>query len=142
MTFMVQFPIDANPVPKGRPKFSKIGGFVRTYTPRKTSDYETIVRETARQAMGPTEVLETPVAVYLYIRLPIPKSYPKKRLEACLRGLERPTKKPDIDNLAKSVLDGLNGVVYVDDGQIVSLHVTKVYSSAPGVDVLIKEELP
>jgi Holliday junction resolvase RusA-like endonuclease len=142
MTYMMHFTIEGTPVPKGRPKFSKVGGFVRTYTPKKTSDYETIVQETAKQAMGPTEVLETPLAVYLYFRLPIPKSYPKKRLEACLRGLERPTKKPDIDNLAKSVLDGLNGIVYLDDGQIVSLHVTKVYSSAPGVDVLVKEELP
>lgn len=142
MTYMMHFTIEGIPVPKGRPKFSKIGGFVRTYTPKKTSDYETTVQETAKQAMGPTEVLETPLAVYLYFRLPIPKSYPKKRLEACLRGLERPIKKPDIDNLAKSVLDGLNGIVYRDDGQIVSLHVTKVYSSAPGVDVLVKEELP
>ena len=142
MTFMVQFTVEANPVPKGRPKFSKIGGFVRTYTPKKTSDYETIVRETAQQAMGQTEPLETPTAVYLYFRLPIPKSYPKKRLQACLNGSERPIKKPDIDNLAKSVLDGLNGSVYKDDGQIVSLHVTKVYASAPGVDVLVREELP
>lgn len=142
MTFMVQFTVDANPVPKGRPRYSARAGFVRTYTPKKTSDYETIVRETAQQAMGPTDPLETPIAVYLYIRLSIPKSYPKKRLQACLKGLERPIKKPDIDNLAKSVLDGLNGIVYRDDGQIVSLHVTKVYASVPGVDVLVREELP
>jgi Holliday junction resolvase RusA-like endonuclease len=142
MTYMMQFTIDANPVPKGRPKFSKVGGFVKTYSPKKTVDYEQIVRQTAAQAMGQTELLETPVAVYLYVRLPIPKSYPRKRLEACLRGLERPTKKPDIDNLAKSVLDGINGVIWKDDSQIVSLHVTKVYSTQPGVDVLIKEELP
>jgi Holliday junction resolvase RusA-like endonuclease len=141
MTFMVQFTVDANPVPKGRPKFSKIGGFVRTYTPKKTSDYETIVQTVAQGAMT-REPLETPIAVYLYFRLPIPKSYPKKRLQACLKGLERPIKKPDIDNLAKSVLDGLNGIVYRDDGQIVSLHVTKVYASLPGVDVLVREELP
>ena len=142
MTFMIPFTIDSPPVPKGRPRYSAKAGFVRTYTPKKTSDYETIVRETAQQAMGPNEPLETPVAVYLYIRLPIPKSYPKKRVAACLNGSERPTKKPDIDNLAKSVLDGLNGTVYKDDGQIVSLHVTKVYASAPGVDVLVREELP
>jgi Holliday junction resolvase RusA-like endonuclease len=141
MSFSVQFSIDSPPVPKGRPKFSKIGGFVRTYTPKKTSDYETIVRETAQQAMT-REPLETPTAVYLYFRLPIPKSYPKKRVAACLTGLERPIKKPDIDNLAKSVLDGLNGIVYRDDGQIVSLHVTKVYAASPGVDVLVREELP
>jgi Holliday junction resolvase RusA-like endonuclease len=142
MTYMMQFTIDANPVPKGRPKFSKVGGFVKTYSPKKTVQYEQIVRQTAAQAMGQTELLETPVAVYLYIRLPIPKSYTRKRSEACLSGLERPTKKPDIDNLAKSVLDGINGVVWRDDSQIVSLHVTKVYSTQSGVDVLIKEELP
>lgn len=141
MTYMMQFTIDANPVPKGRPKFSKVGGFVKTYSPKKTVDYEQIVRQTAAQAMGSTDLLETPVAVYLYIRLPIPRSYPRKRSEACLKGLERPTKKPDIDNLAKSVLDGINGVIWRDDSQIVSLHVTKVYSTQPGVDVLIREEL-
>lgn len=141
MTFMVQFHIDAEPVPKGRPKFSKVGGFMRAYTPKKTSDYENIVRETAQQAMGSTGPLETALGAYLYIRLPIPKSHSKKRKLACLSGQEKPIKKPDIDNLAKSVLDGLNGVVWKDDSQIVSLHVTKVYSSGSGVDVLIKEEL-
>lgn len=142
MTYMMQFHIDGIPVPKGRPRYSARAGFVRTYTPKKTTDYEQIVRTAAQQAMGPTELLETPVAVYLYIRLPIPRSYPRKRSEACLKGLERPIKKPDIDNLAKSVLDGINGVIWRDDSQIVSLHVTKVYSTQPGVDVLIREELP
>lgn len=141
MTFMVQFHIDAEPVPKGRPKFSKVGGFMRAYTPKATSDYESIVRATAQQAMGSTDPLETPVGVYLYIRLPIPQSHSKKRQEACLSGLEKPIKKPDIDNLAKSVLDGMNGIVWRDDSQIVSLHVTKVYASGSGVDVLVKEEL-
>jgi Holliday junction resolvase RusA-like endonuclease len=141
MTFMLQFHIDAEPVPKGRPKFSKVGGFMRAYTPKKTSDYESIVRATAQQAMGPTDLLETALGVYLYIRLPIPQSHSKKRKEACLSGQEKPIKKPDIDNLAKSVLDGMNGVIWKDDSQIVSLHVTKVYSSGSGVDVLVKEEL-
>lgn len=141
MTFMLQFHIDAEPVPKGRPKFSQVGGFMRAYTPKKTSDYESIVRATAQQAMGPTDLLETALGVYLYIRLPIPQSHSKKRKEACLSGQEKPIKKPDIDNLAKSVLDGMNGVIWKDDSQIVSLHVTKVYSSGSGVDVLVKEEL-
>lgn len=133
--------MEGNPVPKGRPRFSKVGGFVRSYTPKKTSDYEAQVKAIAQQAMT-REPLETPLAAFLYFRLPIPKSYPKKRIAACLAGSERPIKKPDLDNLAKSVLDGLNGVVWADDSQIVSLHVTKVYASAPGVDVHIREELP
>jgi Holliday junction resolvase RusA-like endonuclease len=141
MTFMLHFHIDGDPVPKGRPKFTSIAGFMRTYTPRKTVDYELTVRAAAKSAMGPTDLLETPVGVYLYIRLPIPKSHSKKRREACLSGHEKPIKKPDIDNLAKSILDGMNGVIWKDDAQIVSLHVTKVYASGAGVDVLIKEEL-
>lgn len=141
MTFMMQFHIDGEPVPKGRPKFTSRAGFMRTYTPRKTVDYELAVKAAAQAAMGPTDLLETPVGVYLYMRLPIPKSHSKKRREACLSGQEKPIKKPDIDNLAKSILDGMNGVVWKDDSQIVSLHVTKVYAGVSGVDVLIKEEL-
>lgn len=140
MTFSLTFHVDINPVPKGRPRFSKVGGFMRSYTPKKTSDYETEVR-TQAQAVMTREPLETPLAVYLYFRLPIPRSHPKKRQEACLNGSERPIKKPDIDNLAKSVLDGLNGVVWHDDSQIVSLHLTKVYARNPGIDLLIREEL-
>lgn len=141
MTLMVNFRIEGVPVPKGRPKFTSMGGFVRAYTPKQTLDYETLVRQEAQAAMGPTDLLETPVGVYLYIRLPIPKSYSKKRTAACLEGKEKPIKKPDLDNLAKAVLDGMNGAIYKDDAQIVSLHLTKVYSSGPGVDVLVKEEL-
>jgi len=140
MTFSLTFHVDINPVPKGRPRFSKVGGFMRSYTPKKTSDYETEIR-TQAQAVMTREPLETPLAVYLYFRLPIPRSHTKKRQEACLNGSERPIKKPDIDNLAKSVLDGLNGVVWHDDSQIVSLHLTKVYARNPGIDLLIREEL-
>ena len=141
MTFSVTLHLDINPVPKGRPRFSKIGGFVRSYTPKKTSDYEAQVKAIAQSAMT-REPLETPLAAFLYFRLPIPKSYTKKRVAACLSCSERPIKKPDLDNLAKSVLDALNGVVYLDDAQLVSLHVTKVYSNNPGVDIMVREELP
>lgn len=141
MTFSVTLHLDINPVPKGRPRFSKIGGFMRSYTPKKTSDYEAQVKAIAQSAMT-REPLETPLAAFLYFRLPIPKSYPKKRIAACLAGSERPIKKPDLDNLAKSVLDGLNGVVYLDDAQLVSLHITKVYDHNPGVDIMVREELP
>lgn len=141
MTFSVTFHLDINPVPKGRPRFSKIGGFVRSYTPKKTSDYEAQIK-TQAQAVMTREPLETPLAAFLCFRLPIPKSYPKKRAQSCLAGSERPIKKPDLDNLAKSVLDALNGIVYLDDAQLVSLHVTKVYAHNPGVDIMVREELP
>jgi Holliday junction resolvase RusA-like endonuclease len=136
---MVTFKVDANPVGKQRARYAKRGNFVQTYTPDKTRNYESLIKEAAIEAMGSSEPLETPVTLYLYIRAPIPKSLPKKRIEACLNGLEKPIKKPDASNVLKSVEDAMNGVVYKDDSQIVNIHVSKVYSSVSGVDVCIKE---
>jgi len=139
MTFMVTFKVDGDPVGKQRARYAKRGNFVQTYTPDKTRNYESLIKEAATQAMGSNEILETPVNLYLYIRAPIPKSLPKKRLEACLNGSEKPIKKPDASNVLKSVEDAMNGVVYKDDSQIVNIHVTKVYSSVSGIDVCVKE---
>ena len=139
MSFMVTFKVDANPVGKQRARYVKRGNFVSTYTPEKTRTYETLIRDAAIEAMGTSEPLETPVTLYLYIRVPIPKSYSKKKLEACLNGMDQPIKKPDASNILKSVEDGMNGIVYTDDSQIINLHVTKVYSTLAGVDVCVKE---
>jgi Holliday junction resolvase RusA-like endonuclease len=139
MSFMVTFKVDADPVGKQRARYAKRGNFVQTYTPDKTRNYESLIKEAAIEAMGSSEPLETPVTLYLYIRAPIPKSLPKKRIEACLNGLEKPIKKPDASNVLKSVEDAMNGVIYKDDSQIVNIHVSKVYSSVSGVDVCIKE---
>jgi Holliday junction resolvase RusA-like endonuclease len=139
MSFMVTFKVDADPVGKQRARYAKRGNFVQTYTPDKTRNYESLIKEAAIEAMGSSEPLETPVTLYLYIRAPIPKSLPKKRIEACLNGLEKPIKKPDASNVLKSVEDAMNGVVYKDDSQIVNIHVSKVYSTVPGVDICVKE---
>jgi Holliday junction resolvase RusA-like endonuclease len=141
MSFMVTFMVEGTPVPKGRPRFARRGKFVSTYSPKTTVDYETKVSEAAQVAMGNSEPLETPVGAYIYITLPIPASYSKKRTQACLSGEERPTKKSDIDNFCKAVLDGMGGIVFVNDSQIVSLHSTKVYGTVGMVEVMVKEEL-
>ena len=141
MTFMVNFMVEGTPVPKGRPRFARRGKFVSTYSPKTTVDYETKVAEAAKEAMGSSEPLETPVGAYIYITLPIPSSYSKKRIQACLSGDERPTKKSDIDNFCKAIFDGMNGIVFLDDSQVVSLHSTKVYGTIGMVEVMVKEEV-
>ena len=137
MTFQLIFSVEGDPVGKQRPRFTKTG---RTYTPKKTSDYEGMIADKAMIAMGPATPLETPVAVYIYINHAIPASYSKKRKEACLNRFERP-KKMDIDNVCKCVLDAMNGIVYVDDRQVVSLHATKRYDTISSVHVCVREEL-
>jgi len=141
MTFIVTYQVEGNPVGKGRPKFARRGNFVSTYTPTKTRDYEDLIKDAARKAMGSNELLETPVTVAIYITVPIPQSYSKKRTEACLSGSERPIKKPDIDNVAKCFLDAMNEIVYKDDTQVLTLHIAKVYGTVGMVEVMVKEDL-
>ena len=139
MTMMITFKVDADPVGKQRARYAKRGNHVMAYTPDKTRNYETLIKAAAIEAMGSSEPLETPVTLYLYIRIPIPKSYSKKRAQDCLNGLEKPIRKPDASNILKSVEDGMNSIVYKDDSQIVNIHVTKVYCSISGIDVCVKE---
>lgn len=70
-------------------------------------------------------------------RFAIAPSWPKKKRIAALVGALRPATTPDADNLVKC-LDGLNGVVWVDDRQIVDAVVRKVYSERPGLTVTVE----
>ena len=141
MTMMIVYSVYGEPVGKGRPRFAKRGNFVSTYTPQKTKTYEDEIRMMAKAAKGASEPLETPVTVAIYIRVGIPASFSKQKRKDALANIERPTKKPDIDNIAKCFLDGMNGIVYLDDKQVVSLHITKVYAETPAVEVMVKEDL-
>jgi Holliday junction resolvase RusA-like endonuclease len=135
----IHFEVKGDPKGKGRPRFGRFGKFTRVYTDKQTQDYETLIKSFAAEAMGSTEPLETAVSVFLYVRHPVPQSYSKKRTEACLSGAEPPCKKPDIDNIAKSFLDAMNGTVYLDDTQVVELNLKKIYSAVAGVNVAIME---
>jgi Holliday junction resolvase RusA-like endonuclease len=141
MTFMTMFMVYGEPVGKGRPRFAKRGNFVSTYTPQKTKTYEDEIRMMASAAMGSSEPLDTPVTVAIYIRVGIPASYSKQKRKDALAGTIKPTKKPDLDNIAKAFLDAMNEIVYLDDKQVVGLHVTKVYAETPAVEVMVTEDL-
>ena len=141
MTFMVTYRVEGSPLGKGRPRFRNTGKFVQTYTPAKTKAYEEEIRDAAKQAMGVSEPLAGAVKVYVMCAYPMPKSMSKADRAKALLGDLKPTKKPDLDNVAKAHLDALNGVIYIDDAQIVRLQVSKVYGEHPCVEVIVMEDL-
>ena len=141
MTMMITYVVYGEPIGKGRPRFARRGAFTHAYTPEKTKTYEDEIRYMARAAMGASPPLETPVTVAIYIRTGIPTSFSKQKRKDALEGILKPTKKPDIDNIAKCFLDGMNDIVYLDDKQVVNLHITKVYAETPAVEVMVKEDL-
>lgn len=49
------------------------------------------------------------------------------------------TSKPDVDNLLKSLFDGLNGVVFIDDSRVSKAFVEKIYGKEPRIEIEFKE---
>lgn len=134
MTFTISGPIKG----KGRPRFSKVGNYVKTYTPEDTLSYENLVAYEYKVQGG--TYTEKALKVYINVFCEIPKSTSKKNRALMLSGGIRPSKKPDCDNIAKIICDALNKVAYKDDSQIVELTVTKDYTDgAPLVKVYLKE---
>ena len=122
---------------KQRPKFSSRGGFVKTYTPDQTINYENYVKMLWLQSGQ--EKLTGNIKATIDAEFLIPKSFSKKK-QAALDGAYC-SKKPDCDNIAKSILDALNGIAYDDDSQIVELTVRKYYTGLGEVAILILEEV-
>ena len=116
--------LPGQPVGKGRPRFG--GG--RAYTPKKTKDYEQLLAAAARFEMDQArlEATELPCKMLILAQFAIPKSWAKWRQQAAQLGEYTPGR-PDIDNVAKAVLDAFNGIVYVDDAQVFDLQVKKTY---------------
>lgn len=134
----IRFSVPGDPVPKARPRATTIGGVARMYTPDRTREYEQRVGMAARDVMCKAPPMSGALAVMLTVRVSVPESWTKARRADALVGLIHPASRPDADNYAKAVLDGLNGVAWRDDSQIVRMYVEKRYSAVPGVDVVIE----
>ncbi|WP_238899337.1 RusA family crossover junction endodeoxyribonuclease [Clostridium sp. YIM B02500] len=96
-------------------------------TPEDTVNYENWVKICYQQQDG-RHFFNEPIRADIRVYHKVPKSYSKKRIEGIKQGLERPQKKPDADNIAKIILDSLNGIAYKDDSQVIELQVSKFFT--------------
>ena len=135
---MIEFIVPGEPKAKGRPKFARRGSFVTTYTPEATANYENWIKLCFQKAYPDWSTTEVQLRVEIKAYFEVPKSKSKKIKELMLDNAIRPTKKPDCDNLAK-VIDSLNGIVWKDDAQVVSLTVDKYYSDIARMVISITE---
>ena len=132
---MIEIVVLGAPAAKGRPRFAKATG--HTYTPEKTRNFEAALKYAAEQVMGDKPPLDGPLELDMRVVVPIAQSWPKKRQAAARELREWPTRKPDFDNFQKCV-DGLNMVVWIDDGQIVRSTFEKRYGEKPGMWIRVK----
>ena len=112
-------------VGKGRPRFG--GG--RVFTPQATVRFEKLIGWEAKVRMGNRKPTPHPVAVSIVITRKRPK---KTKL---------PAPSGDTDNFVKSILDGMNGIVFVDDRQVVQMNAMKQWGEADMITVIVQERL-
>ena len=125
---MIWFTVYGNPIGKARPRFIRATGFC--YTPKTTRQWEeSIIGQALKHR--PKELITRPIALRMDFYLMKPKSVTKKRQYPCVA--------PDCDNLAKSVLDALNGVMFLDDKLVVDMRIRKLYDRTPRVEIIIVE---
>ncbi|WP_137279246.1 RusA family crossover junction endodeoxyribonuclease [Pseudomonas rhizoryzae] len=144
---VVEFVVPGKPIGKGRPRAvtrkrrdkstGQLGTYTAHITPARTEAYEESIARAGEIAMAGRDLIPHPVMVELQILLPIPQSKSKKWKAQAVAGQVFPTTKPDMDNVIKAIYDGLNGVVWRDDVQVVDAIVRKRYAETPCVRVRI-----
>lgn len=130
--------VAGHPVGKARARTvrTKYGRTI-SYTPKKTRRWEDNARMQAQAQMRGRSPLTGPVALRVCAYLAVPSSWPAWKREAALHGHVRPTGKPDLDNLLKAANDAMNGVLWIDDAQVVQIVSDKAYSDTPRVEIQV-----
>jgi Holliday junction resolvase RusA-like endonuclease len=150
MTASLRFEILGEPVPQARARFTRAG---RMYTPAKTRKWKEHVSRTAIAAAaeaGFAQPLTGPLRLSVSFSLPIPPSWTKRKQNQALLNQVLPIGKPDVDNLAKAVMDAINDcidaekrpLIWKDDCQVVTLIAAKRYGATSFVTVAIEEIQP
>ena len=130
--YEVSFEVPGAPIPKGRPKFRRAGGFVQAYTPAKTRNAEKEIVNCFKEQVKDFKMPEKgPVSLAIVFYMPIPKGTSKKQIQAILEQNTVHIKKPDLDNLIKLVQDALNEVAWIDDGCVFNVNAAKCYGLEP-----------
>lgn len=121
---------------KERPRTGKSG---HVYTPKRTKDYEQLVKAHAIAALPNSgySIPTGPVWLDVYIVDKIPKSWSAEKKGRAARGEISPNK-GDLDNRNKAISDALNGIGYLDDKQICKGSQEMVYGAEDFIAVTIR----
>ena len=114
----------------------------RHFPNQKTASYKGVVILFARQAMARASIhapLSGPLSLSVVVYRKMVKASALKT-HSMQAGNIRPATKPDLDNCVKAILDALNGVAFVDDGQVVEIHAAKYYDDGGGERTVVKIE--
>ena len=124
---LMEIVVYGEPIPQGRPRFAN----GHAYEPQRSKNYKLLVRFWVTQHLKKLDAFKPfkiPVKVDLTFHMGVPSSWAKEKRIRAINGQIRPSSRPDIDNLVKSVLDSCNGLLWVDDCIITDLAARKRYT--------------
>ena len=137
LIFLGDFVIPQQVVPQLRPRAAHVAGHTMVYDVHKCKNFKALVAVIAQECWRQPIICSHPIHLEIEFYLSIPKSTSKKKMKLMLEDRLLPTKKPDLDNAAKGVIDGMTGIVWHDDSQIASLYVRKFYDTQPCTKVKV-----
>ena len=140
MNKQINLIVPGNPQGKQRAKTFKRGDFAGAYTPAKTVNYETYIKQLFATKYPAFMPLEGPLMLQFTAYVSIPASTSQKKRALMLEGIIIPEKKPDIDNILKIIMDALESVAYKRDSQIAIAIESKLYSDRPRLELKIQKE--
>lgn len=132
-----EFEVPGKITGKGRPRVNTTTAIA--YTPVKTKEYEELVKQYFIIKYRRINPLEGRIKINITAYFSVPKNTSKKQEENMLNNTISPTKKPDIDNIAKIILDALNKLAFKDDNQITKLEIEKKYGTEEKIFVKVEE---
>ena len=132
-----EFEVEGDIKGKARPRVNSYTGIV--YTPNNTKDYENLIKQFFVIKYPRYIPFENRVHISIVAYFKIPKNTSKKNENLMLENSISPTKKPDIDNVVKIVLDALNKMAFKDDNQVTKIDVEKRYGEKEKIVIRIEE---
>ena len=130
---MIAFTVPGDPVPQPRPRVSTVGGFARAYVPKDhpVHAYRQAVALAAR--LAGLRQTDTPMNVCIVAVFKRPASHVTAK--GAVKATAPKVPRPDVDNIAKAVLDALGK--FFDDTLVESLSVSKSYGDVASTKVVI-----
>ena len=138
---LIEFTVPGEPVAKGRARAFIRCGKIGHYTPDKTANYESLVRLFASRAMGNKPLMTEAIWLTVDAYFSIPRSWPARKQEDAEVMKVRKISRPDLSNVVKAVEDALNGIVWVDDSQVIQIRASKHYSRIPYIHIRAEQVL-
>jgi len=131
----ISFFVPSKPRGQSRPRFTRSGIAYKASDQKRDENTLAALMIPYR----PKSPFAGPLLMDIQIYIGIPNSKPKWFRDAARRGELHPTGPPDVDNVGKNILDVMGGVFFINDKQVVDLHIAKLYGETPGYVIFLRE---